>query len=99
MKRKLYKRDIEQWDRQHRTSNIRLIEMIVDGIVGFQPVYCVQYFRDLEMYGADEAHTYLVRFLIKEGRYDDKAPAVAKLTETIDKLKTKLGVGIVVSTL
>lgn len=67
MKSKIFKRDIEAFDSRTGESNLRLIEMTVEGILldlgGLHHGYGVQFFYDLGVYGHKEALAYLDNFV------------------------------------
>lgn len=46
-------------DQLYGTSLQRLLEMAVDGVVASDPIYSVQFWRDMSLYGMSEAGAYL----------------------------------------
>lgn len=69
MKTKIFKRDIENLDARKGESNLRLIEMTVEGILldlgGLHHGYGMQFFYDLAVYGHKEAMRYLDAYVQK----------------------------------
>lgn len=63
----LYQKDIERLDALNGTSNLRLMEMIVDTLC--EQSYAFQFFYDLKLYGLKEAIMYLDGYLEKR-EYD-----------------------------
>lgn len=57
-KRRVYLHKLQELDKKCGSSNIRLIEMIVDGITN-NDGYSVQFWRDVEICGLREAIMYL----------------------------------------
>lgn len=84
--------DLVNYDNKHRTSLRRELEMAVDAVVTFEPAYTMQFFKDVKLYGIDEAKTYLLRFIDKGYHSpDDLAEDVLKVCKVIEKIHSKLG--------
>jgi hypothetical protein len=60
MAKKIYDRDLVRYDGEHGTSLRRELEMAVEAGLS-SAGYAVQFWRDMGLYGLDEAITYLGR--------------------------------------
>lgn len=61
--------ELEKMDERFDTSMIREIEMTVDAIVTrINPIYGIQFWRDVQLYGIKEALMYLDNFIAKENK-------------------------------
>lgn len=63
--KKYYYSDLEKYDVENNDSFIRLLEMNVDSVVP-QLGYSVQFWRDVKLYGVDEAIAYLKEVINEE---------------------------------
>lgn len=61
MPKKLYFRKLREYDLANDQSNIRLIEMLVDKVTSEAGIR-IQFWRDAELYGFDEAISYLAGY-------------------------------------
>lgn len=88
MPRKLNLTDVERYDASQSESHVRWIEMQVDGICDFEPLYVVQYFRDARLYSLAEAWRYLDNFIRGAGRMDEgRIAKMAELASYVSKLE------------
>ena len=58
--RKIYQSDIEKYDRTHNTSLLRELEMTLELGTNNNVPLQLQFFKDLQVYGLNEAITYVL---------------------------------------
>jgi hypothetical protein len=78
-------------DEATRESNVRKIEMIVDGILDFEPGFKPQFFSDAGLYHFGEAYRYLYEFVESKGKLtEERQKGLSELRELIEKLKNRV---------
>lgn len=80
---KVYFSTLEEYDRINDSCLVRLLEMKVDAIVP-QAGYSVQFWKDVRLYGVDEAIRYL-QDVVNEEQYVELTQFWAKEKENVCK--------------
>lgn len=86
-KTRILMRDFEAHDQRREDSTVREIEMAVDALAH---EFCIQFFRDLAIYGLKEAKMYLLDYV--QGKYGDTRHAQeTRFHEVVDSVLKRIG--------
>lgn len=78
---KIYLSKLQKYDKNHGTSIVRELEMIADSCIT-SPGYSIQFWRDVALYGIDEAIAYVMT-----GKHGDYEQLKTKFEKVLRRMK------------
>ncbi|MHA1874716.1 MAG: hypothetical protein ACTSVB_11440 [Candidatus Heimdallarchaeaceae archaeon] len=83
---KLYLKNCQEFDFRNNQSNVRLVETVLDEVCEYNTTLIIQFYRDWELYGVDEAIMYLDSY--KRDGY--KVKELDELKRVVEEMRVEM---------